>query len=129
MDYCDAVERHFFSPANVGPLTAGDGRIWRGEAGSVATGAWVVIEADIEGCTIRRMAFRAYGCPYVIAACSIVTSRLTGAAATALQQLDPAALARELAAPPEKLGNLLVLQDALRNCFRAWDTTQPAAAP
>lgn len=129
MPYGEEIERHFFSPDNVGPLAASGGRIWRGEAGSAATGAWVVIEAEIEGRTIRRMAFRAYGCPYVIAACSIVTGRLTGAAAQALQQFEPAALARELAAPPEKLGSLLVLQDALRNCFRDWDTTQPAAAP
>jgi NifU-like protein involved in Fe-S cluster formation len=86
------------------------------------------MEADIEDARVRRLAFRAYGCPYVIAACSRATELLTGAAVEALDGLDPAALAQELNAPPEKLGNLLVIQDALRNCFRDWDTTQPAAA-
>jgi hypothetical protein len=47
----------------------------------------------------------------------------------ALRDFDPGGLAEELGLPAEKRGSLLTLQDALRNCFRAWDTTQPAGRP
>lgn len=128
MAYPAEVERHFFSPANVGPLHPAPVRSFRGEAGARHLGTWVQFEADIEGGLVRRMAFRAYGCPYVIAACSHMTQVLTGALVQALDEFDPLVLAARLEAPPEKHGSLLILQDALRNCFRDWDTTQPAAA-
>ncbi len=127
MGYPPTVERHFWHPANVGPLRAA-AAVARGEAGSAAGGAWVVIEADIGGNVVRRLAFRALGCPYLIAACSLATERLTGMPAAALAAFEVALLAAELEAPAEKLGSLLILQDALRNCFRDWDTTQPAGA-
>ncbi len=125
MDYPAAVERHFSRPANVGPLT-GAARVFRGEAGSAARGAWVVFEADIRDGIARRLTFRAFGCPYLIAACSRVTEILGGGSVAAARRFDPASLAGELAIPPEKRGSLLILQDALRNCVGDWDTTQPA---
>lgn len=128
MAYPADVERHFLVPANVGPLVPAPVRSFRGEAGAEHLGTWVQFEADIEGAVVRRMAFRAYGCPYVIAACSHVTELLTGTLVQALDELDPLVLASRLEAPPEKHGSLLILQDALRNCFRDWDTTQSAAA-
>jgi NifU-like protein involved in Fe-S cluster formation len=124
MEYPEPVARLFWEPANVGPL-AGEGII-RGEAGSAARGAWVVIDADIRARVIRRLAFRAFGCPYLIAACSRATEQLTGAPAEALARYDPAVLVPELSIPAHKLGSLLVLQDALRNCLAGWDTTQSA---
>jgi NifU-like protein involved in Fe-S cluster formation len=128
MDYPAAVERHFWRPANVGPLVSGAARLPRGEAGSAAAGVWVVIEADIGAGAVRALAFRALGCPYVIAACSLATQKLTGKPAATLGSFDVTSLAGELQAPAEKLGSLLILQDALRNCFGDWDTTQPAGA-
>ena len=128
MAYPAEVERHFFAPVNVGPLDPPPGRSFRGEAGAEDLGTRVLFEAEIDGALVRRMAFRAYGCPYVIAACSRVTELLTGVPVQALDELDPLALAAWLGAPPEKHGSLLILQDALRNCFRDWDTTPPAAA-
>jgi nitrogen fixation NifU-like protein len=128
MDYPSAVARHFRQPSNVGPLAPGPLRSFRGEAGSPAAGAWVVFEADIADGALRRLAFRAYGCPYLIAACSRATERLTGAPPHALETFDYASLVEELAIPAQKFGGLLILEDALRNCFRDWDTAQPAAA-
>jgi len=122
--YSRAVERHFNDPAGVGPLAGDD--VFRGEAGSIERGAWVVIEAAIrEGC-VHALAFRAFGCPCLIAACSRVTELLAGRPVEALRETGAAALMADLAIPPEKLGALLVLEDALRNCFTDWDTTQPA---
>ena len=128
MEYPTQVARHFSSPANVGPLEPGAGRVCRGEAGAAERGTWVVFEAQIDAGRIRRLAFRAYGCPYVIAACSRITELLTDTAVCSLLDFAPAALAAELDLPTEKSGSLLIIQDALRNCFRDWDTTPPAAA-
>jgi NifU-like protein involved in Fe-S cluster formation len=128
VDYSDLVRQHFDAPSGVGPLVPAPARVFRGEAGSVEQGGRVSFEADIAGRSVRRLAFRAYGCPHLIAACDRVTGMLTGAPVEALLAVDASALATELDAPAVKLGRLLLVEDALRNCFRDWDTTQPAAA-
>lgn len=127
MEYAAAVERHFREPSNVGPLA--EACACRGEAGSPARGAWIVIEARIDGGMVRGIAFQAFGCPHVIAACSRATEILGDGPVTRLAHFDPGVLIADLAIPPEKLGSLLILQDALRNCFADWDTTQPAGPP
>lgn len=127
-DYPHDVRRHFQAPANAGALQCqGEELCCRGEAGSAAGGAWVVIEAAVRGERILRLAFRAYGNPYLIAACSRATQLLAPGPPASLAAFAPEALAAELGIPAGKLGSLLILQDALRNCFRDWDTTQPAA--
>lgn len=128
MSYPAQVARHFRAPSNVGPLAPEAAPCFRGEAGGTAGGAWVVFEAEIAAGTVRRIAFRAFGCPYLIAACSRATEQLTGAPVQALRRFGHAPLVAELQLPAEKLGSLLVLEDALRNCFRDWDTTQPTGA-
>lgn len=125
MRYPEPVLRHFREPRNVGPL---QGAACRGEAGSAAQGTRVVFEAEVAAGRVRRLCFRALGCPYVIAACSRVTEVLSGAPVADLARFDPAGLAAELGLPPARLGSLLVVQDALRNCAADWDTTQPAGA-
>ena len=127
--YPAAVRQHFLEPVHVGPLTAAPGTcVHRGEAGSAAAGTWVVIEAAVRGAMLEKLAFRAYGCPYLIAASSRAMAILAPGPVARLREFDPAAVSAELAIPAEKLGSLLILQDALRNCFRDWDTTQPAGA-
>jgi NifU-like protein involved in Fe-S cluster formation len=128
MLYPAEVERHFRAPANVAPLSPAPYRSFRGEAGVQDLGTRVLFEVEVDGAVVRRIAFRAYGSPYVIAACSRTTELLTGVPVQALNEFDPLPLAAQLETPPEKLGSLLILQDALRNCFRDWDTTQPAGA-
>jgi NifU-like protein involved in Fe-S cluster formation len=127
MDYPEAIARHFERPANVGPLSGEHVR--RGEAGSMAQGAWVVIEAEVRDGRLARLGFRAFGCPYLIAACSHTTEILANRPVAALGELDAGTLALALAIPARKLGSLLVLEDALRNCRADWDTTPPAGRP
>jgi NifU-like protein involved in Fe-S cluster formation len=129
MRYSAAVERHFQDPVHAGLPRGQGGRRARGEAGSLVHRAWVVFHARVEGARIAELSFQAYGCPHVIAACSRTTERLSGEPVAAAFALEPRDLMGELEVPVEKLGRLLILQDALRNCFRDWDTTQPAAAP
>lgn len=129
MDYSQVVRRHFSEPANLGPLEPRPGEcLCRGAAGSVAAGAQVTIEAAVRESQVLRLAFRAFGCPHLIAACSRATELLAPGPVAGLAAFAPEALMAEFGVPAEKLGSLLILQDALRNCFRDWDTTQPAEA-
>jgi NifU-like protein involved in Fe-S cluster formation len=128
MEYSTAVARHFRQPAHAGILAGRDGRLLCGEAGTMAEGTWVVFHARVDGERVTALSFQAYACPHVIAACSRTTELLTGAAVAQAADFDPATLMAELEIPVEKRGRLLILEDALRNCFRDWDTTRPASA-
>ncbi len=121
-EYPPRVVALFDAPVNLAPLTPAPARVVVGEAGALSSGTRVVFEADVDDGVIRRLAFRAYGCPYVIATCSQVTQQLAQQPAAALNEWSPVALAAELDVPAEKFGSLLIIQDALRNCFRGWDT-------
>ncbi|MCC7490048.1 MAG: iron-sulfur cluster assembly scaffold protein [Gammaproteobacteria bacterium] len=127
MRHSPLVQEHFDNPRRLGP-PQGPGPVACGRAGSAAEGARILIEARIVAGRIEEITFRALGCPWVIAACSLAVDRLAGAPAAALAAFDPGALAAELDLPAERLGRLLILQDALRNCLADWDTTQPATA-
>src|SRR5262245_28734147 len=127
MDYPAEVERHFRDPSNAGALDGAP--VAPGEAGSASAGTWIVGGARCGDGTICRIAFRAFACPFLIAACSRATELVANGPAARLARFDIGELASDLAIPPERLGGLLVLQDALRNCWTDWDTTQPAGHP
>jgi NifU-like protein involved in Fe-S cluster formation len=106
------VRTLFASPSCAGDLPDGPGEPRRGEAGSPEQGAWVVFEARVVGGRVAQTAFRAWGCPHVIAAGALVAERMVGQAVADAAAVDVQALAAELDLPPAKLGRLLVVQDA-----------------
>ena len=103
-----------------GGRIAGPGPIARGSAGDVEQGARVEFDFEVDGCRAARGAFRAYGCPHVIAAASWVVDRLSGATRSDLDVWDWREVAAALEVPPAKYGRLLVLQDAVRAAARNW---------
>lgn len=119
--YDPRVEVRFAAPPHAGPLPPGEGTLLRGEAGTLEAGTLVAFEARLAGGRITAMAFRAFGCPDTIAACSLAAEQLTGATPAEARALDPLGLRDSLGIPAGKTGRLLVIQDALRNCFAAWD--------
>ncbi|MFW2404733.1 MAG: iron-sulfur cluster assembly scaffold protein [Gammaproteobacteria bacterium] len=124
--YSPAVARHFSRPVNVGPLGGSGDNMFTGTAGRRDIGAHVRFEAEIEAGRILRVAFQAYGCPHTIAACSLATQGLEGAPAEALVGVDVDALRSALDVPVEKTGRLLIVQDALHDCFHAWENRRLA---
>lgn len=100
--------------------------MFTGTAGRRDIGTHVRFEAQIKEGRIRRIAFQAYGCPHSIAACSLATQGLEGAPAEALARVDLDELIRALDAPVEKTGRLLIVQDALHDCFQAWENRRLA---
>jgi NifU-like protein involved in Fe-S cluster formation len=128
MDYPAAVLERFDAPAHAGRLSPGPGTTVTGRAGDLAEGILVAFEARIDAGHIAGVAFRAYGCPHTIAACSLVAERLRGLPATALTDFDLADVAADLDLPPEKRGRLLRIEDALRMCGRDWDNKRLSAS-
>ncbi len=126
MRYSAAVSRYFVDPVNIGSLTGDSGEVLSGEAGEREHGTQVVFYMRVIERRIEQISFQAFGCPHTIAACSLATERLQGQPVTELLAIEPVALADELEVPVEKMGRLLIIQDALRHCARAWENTRLA---
>jgi NifU-like protein involved in Fe-S cluster formation len=92
-----------------------------GAAGNREQGTQVIFHTRIRDAQIEEIRYQVFGCPHTIAACGLAAEGLTGRPATGLTELTTAMLAEPLALPVEKTGRMLVIQDALRNCFLAWD--------
>jgi cysteine desulfurase len=91
-----------------------------GEAGGAAREVWVRFRLDVRQGVVTSARFKAYGCPHTLAVASWVTERLRGRGRAALVPGTPAEWAAALAVPIEKLGRLLVVEDALEDCARHW---------
>ena len=109
--YSERVLALFRELPGAGPPGAGPGTLATGEAGSLAQGAWVRFEARVEGGRIVDCGFRAWGCPHTLAASALARSWLVGSRGAACESRR---LADELDVPAEKMGRLLVVEDAAR---------------
>ncbi|HUN71719.1 MAG TPA: aminotransferase class V-fold PLP-dependent enzyme [Steroidobacteraceae bacterium] len=91
-----------------------------GEAGGPGQEVWVRFRLRIAGGVVKSALFKAYGCPHTLAVAAWVTERLRGRSRADLAPGTPAEWAEALAIPVEKLGRLLVIEDALVDCARHW---------
>ena len=91
-----------------------------GAAGSDAQGARVELSLRVGDGRVRAAAFRAYGCPHLIAACSWLAERLVGRNRQEVAGWDWREVQQALDVPPQKFGRLLTLQDAARAAARNW---------
>ncbi len=119
--YSAVVEQHFAHPRHVGKLTGSHETSLSGAAGQRAHGTEVIFHIGVEDAQIAQITFQAFGCPYTIAACSLLAERLTGCPVESLGEIGVAQLAASLDLPVEKTGRLLIIEDALRKCRTAWD--------
>jgi len=118
MSYNELTRRHFDAPARVGSL-AGPG-CFRGSAGSPSQGTWVQFDVQVApGSLIRAARFVAFGCPHVIAACSLIADRAEGRCAAPCLPESVGVLRERLGVPVEKLGRLLLVEDAWVAALRA----------
>ena len=124
--YSPLVAQHFAEPEGVGELKQCHAASSRGRAGGREHGTEVVFEVGIDEDRVTELTFRAFGCPHTIAACSVLTRRFLGEPVAALGAFRPAELAAELDLPPDKMGRLLVVQDALREALVNWENNRLA---
>ncbi len=111
--YSQLVRELFERLPHAGDLGPGPGTAVHGEAMALDRGAWVRFDARIEDGRVVDCSFRAWGCPHTLAAAALIASRLQGEGIGSEAAFDALRLAGELGAPAEKLGRLLVVEDAL----------------
>ncbi len=119
----DAIRREVtrlrtLSPASE-PATTGPGEVV-GEAGGPSQEVWVRFRLTVWNGSVKSALFKAYGCPHTLSVTAWVAERLRGRSRADLAPGTPAEWADALAVPVEKLGRLLVVQDALEDCARHW---------
>jgi cysteine desulfurase len=111
------LARRYFSAASRPPRFldgAGPAGISRGRAGRREDGAEVAFELEIADGIVKSARFTAYGCPHTLAISAWLCDVLEGAAVAAGTPGTPADWARKFEVPTEKLGRLLIVEDALR---------------
>jgi hypothetical protein len=124
MTYNELTRRCFENARNAGRASGPD---WfRGEAGGRSQGTWVQFDVQVRvervG-VIRDVRFLAFGCPHVIAVAQWLAERGMGLATQPRLPESVQQLRERFGVPVEKLGRLLVVEDAwlaaLRGAIRA----------
>ena len=110
MKYSELTRRYFEAAGNAGEL-AGPG-VFRGVAGSRAQGIWVQFDVQIKAGAVAAAKFLAFACPHTIAVAAWLTEQAVGRAVTPLLPESVQALRDRFAVPVEKMGRLLLIEDA-----------------
>jgi len=118
MDYSAEVRQRFSAPARAGEVSPDAAGVLEGAAEDRSLGVWIRFQVQYQGVTIRRVRFRAFGCPHTLAAADVVAGSLEGQPLDALERIDMDAIAARVDLPREKHGKLLRLEDALVACYR-----------
>ncbi|HEV2701628.1 MAG TPA: iron-sulfur cluster assembly scaffold protein [Steroidobacteraceae bacterium] len=92
----------------------------RGEAGTRSAEAWVRLHLLVSADTVIEARFQALGCPHTLATASWLVGQLAGRRRSQVQPGSPQLWARTLAVPVEKLGRLLIIEDALHAALQQW---------
>jgi cysteine desulfurase len=108
--------RYFLAPARVPKFAAGSPGtgIRHGRAGRPEDGVGVLFELQIEDGIVKSARFSAYGCPHTVAVTAWLCETLEGTPLQSAAPGTPADWAARFEVPTEKLGRLLVVEDALR---------------
>jgi cysteine desulfurase len=106
---------------NSGTYGPGSGSVLTGEAGGPGRDTWVrfhllIDESGDKANVVKGARFQAYGCPHTLAVAAWLVRQLPGRSLDALVPGSPVEWARVHQVPVEKLGRLLVVEDALLNC-------------
>lgn len=114
------ARRYFLAPARppAFPDGASSPGIQQGSAGRESEGTRVLLELRIADGIVKSARFSAYGCPHTLAVTAWLCDVLEGARIDAGVPGGPADWAAKFAVPTEKLGRLLVVEDALRAALR-----------
>jgi NifU-like protein involved in Fe-S cluster formation len=114
MNYSDLTWRHFESAVAAGILAGPTVR--RGAAGSRTQGTWVQFDVQVgsgdQDATVEAVRFLAFGCPHVIAVSDWVSQSAVGRDAKPVLPETVQALRERFDVPIEKLGRLLIIEDA-----------------
>lgn len=91
-----------------------------GEAGGPGQETWIRCHLLVTDGVVKDARFQVYGCPHTALVAAWLAGQLPGRNGDALLPGGPTEWARAHQVPVEKLGRLLVLEDAVRACLRRW---------
>jgi NifU-like protein involved in Fe-S cluster formation len=113
MKYNELTRRYFESAARAGTLPG----CFRGAAGDRAQGTWVQFDVQCDAGTVTDVRFLAFGCPHTIAAAAWLADTVIGTAPRCGMTQSIQALSERFEVPVEKLGRLLIVEDALKTAL------------
>ena len=119
-----AVKREVLRLRTLSPASTtapwSDGPAVSGEAGAAGQDTWIRFHLLVADDVVKDARFQAYGCPHTLAVAAWMAKALPGRRREALQPGTPADWAADHNVPVEKLGRLLVVEDAVQACLRRW---------
>lgn len=101
------------SPARPAPCSSQPGEWWQGEAGAERLGTWVRFSVRVEEGVIRQAEVQHYGCPHTAAVCNLLCEQMRGRTLHFIELGTPDLWRQAVQAPIEKLGRMLIIEDAL----------------
>ncbi len=108
--YSDRVRQLFARPDHAGDLEKSHARVQIEDQG-----VRVALAVECDGDDITRLRFLAWGCPHLLAAAEAFCREFEGRPVRTLQTFSAAEIMQTLPVPREKLGRILVLEDAVRS--------------
>lgn len=107
--YSERVRGLFANPAHAGRVGSGL------EAYVEEQGVRVELTARLEDGILGELRFRARGCPHLLAAAEAFCADYEGRRLSELEAFHAVEIMRTLPVPREKMGRILVLEDAVRS--------------
>jgi NifU-like N terminal domain len=110
MKYNPETRHYFETTARAGHLSGA--KIYRGAAGNREQGTWVQFDLKVASGSLTDARFLAFGCPHTIAAAGWVAEKAVGKPVTRRLPDSVPAISLKFDVPLEKLGRLLIVEDA-----------------
>jgi NifU-like protein involved in Fe-S cluster formation len=110
MNYNELTRRYFQMPASAGQLSGP--LVYRGAAGNREHGTWVQFDLQAASGTLNAVRFLAFGCPHTIAVSAWVAEQAVGKPVDRRLPSILNDISLRFAVPEEKLGRLLIVEDA-----------------
>ena len=110
MKYNQQTRRYFETAARAGALSGP--LVYRGAAGNREYGTWVQFDVQTVSGILEDASFLAFGCPHTIAVAAWVAEQAVGQPAIRRLPDSVQGISLRFAVPVEKLGRLLIIEDA-----------------
>jgi NifU-like protein involved in Fe-S cluster formation len=115
MKYSELTRRYFESASRAGTLEDA----FRGAAGHRQQGTWVQFDLQVSAAAISDARFLAFACPHTIAVAAWLAEQSINRPLRGEMPQGVAALREQFAVPVEKLGRLLIVEDAWKAAVAA----------
>lgn len=113
--YNELVRSLFENPLHAKDIPEKLGKPYKVVAQESKNGSKIVLTAVIKEENILALRFRVFGCPFLIAAAEFCCNQCEGKHNKEVENIDILHLIQILEVPTEKIGVILLLQDALES--------------